>query len=121
VHTQSLTVDQSLASLHTSARGLTQTEAQRRLAEFGRNHVEEVSPENLLLRFAREFTHFFAIILWLGAALAFLAEYFDPGQGMVRLASPSSASSSSMASSPSGRNTRPSVRSRRCVSYCRSR
>ena len=37
------------------------------------------------LRFAREFTHFFAIILWLGAALAFFAEYFDPGQGMARL------------------------------------
>jgi calcium-translocating P-type ATPase len=85
VHTQSLTVEQSLASLHTSACGLTQTEAQRRLAEFGPNHVEEVGRESLLLRFAREFTHFFAIILWLGAALAFLAEYFDPGQGMVRL------------------------------------
>jgi calcium-translocating P-type ATPase len=39
----------------------------------------------LLLRFAREFTHFFAIILWIGAALAFLAESFDPGQGMARL------------------------------------
>jgi hypothetical protein len=60
-------------------------EAQRRLAEFGPNHVEEVGRESLLLRFAREFTHFFAIILWVGAALAFLAEYFDPGQGMARL------------------------------------
>jgi len=85
VYIQSLTAEQSLASLHTSVHGLTGTEAQRRLAEFGPNHVEEVSRENLLLRFAREFTHFFAIILWLGAALAFLAEYFDPGQGMARL------------------------------------
>ena len=41
--------------------------------------------EHLLLRFAREFTHFFALILWLGAALAFFAESFDPGQGMARL------------------------------------
>ena len=85
MHIQSLTAEQSLASLHTSALGLTQAEVQRRLAEFGRNHVEEVGREPLLLRFAREFTHFFAIILWLGAALAFLAEYFEPGQGMVRL------------------------------------
>ena len=85
MHNQSLTAEQSLASLHTSAQGLTSAEAQRRLAEFGPNHVEEVQRESLLLRFAREFTHFFAIILWLGAALAFLAEYFDPGQGMVRL------------------------------------
>jgi magnesium-transporting ATPase (P-type) len=85
VHIQSLTAEQSLASLHTSAVGLASAEAQRRLAEFGPNHVEEVRRERLLLRFAREFTHFFAIILWVGAALAFLAEYFDPGQGMARL------------------------------------
>ena len=80
MHIQSLTAAQSLASLHTSAAGLTASEAQRRLAEFGPNHVEELGRESLLLRFAREFTHFFAIILWLGAALAFLAEHFDPGQ-----------------------------------------
>ncbi len=39
----------------------------RRLMEFGPNHVEEVAREHLLLGFAREFTHFFAIILWIGA------------------------------------------------------
>ena len=85
MHIQSLTAEQSLASLHTAATGLTAAEARRRLAEFGPNHVEEVARESLLLRFAREFTHFFAIILWLGAALAFFAEYSDPGQGMARL------------------------------------
>lgn len=85
MHIQSLTAEQSLASLHTSVAGLTGSEAARRQAEFGPNHVEEVRRENLLLGFAREFTHFFAIILWLGAALAFFAEYFDPGQGMARL------------------------------------
>ncbi|MFZ3041067.1 MAG: cation-transporting P-type ATPase [Thiobacillus sp.] len=85
MHIQSLTPEQSLASLHTAITGLTAAEAERRLMEFGPNHVEEVGHERLLLRFAREFTHFFAIILWVGAALAFLAEYFDPGQGMVRL------------------------------------
>ena len=85
VHIQSLTAEQSLASLHTSAAGLTASEAERRRSEFGPNHVEEVRRESLLLAFAREFTHFFAIILWMGAALAFFAEYFDPGQGMARL------------------------------------
>ncbi len=85
MHIQTLTVEQSFASLHTSAAGLTASEARRRLAEFGPNRVEEVRRESLLLRFAREFTHFFAVILWLGAALAFSAEYFEPGQGMARL------------------------------------
>ncbi|HRK79630.1 MAG TPA: cation-transporting P-type ATPase, partial [Thiobacillus sp.] len=85
MHIQTLTVEQSFASLHTSAAGLTASEARRRLAEFGPNRVEKVRRESLLLRFAREFTHFFAVILWLGAALAFFAEYFQPGQGMARL------------------------------------
>lgn len=74
MHIQSLTAEQSLASLHTPVAGLTAVEVQRRLAEFGPNHLEEVGREHLLLRFAREFTHFFALILWLGAALAFFAE-----------------------------------------------
>ncbi len=85
MHIHRLTADEALSSLKTSPAGLLQAEAARRLAEFGPNHVEEVGREHLLLGFAREFTHFFAIILWAGAALAFLAEHFDPGQGMARL------------------------------------
>jgi calcium-translocating P-type ATPase len=85
VHIHGLSAEQSLASLKTTAAGLAAAEAARRLVEFGPNHVEEVAHEHLLLAFAREFTHFFAIILWIGAALAFLADYFDPGQGMGRL------------------------------------
>jgi sodium/potassium-transporting ATPase subunit alpha len=37
------------------------------------------------LRFLKEFAHFFALILWLAAALAFLAEWIDPGQGMAKI------------------------------------
>ncbi|MDP3512206.1 MAG: cation-transporting P-type ATPase [Sulfuritalea sp.] len=85
MHIHGLDTEQALASLKTTAAGLTAAEAARRLAEFGPNHVEEVAREHLLLGFAREFTHFFAIILWIGAALAFFADYFDPGQGMGRL------------------------------------
>ncbi|MEF8709038.1 MAG: cation-transporting P-type ATPase [Candidatus Accumulibacter propinquus] len=81
----SLTVEQALASLKTSAAGLSSGEATRRLEEFGPNLLEEVEQQHLLLRFAQEFTHFFAMILWIGAGLSFVAEYFDPGQGMARL------------------------------------
>ena len=80
-----LTAEETLASLKTPPDGLTAAVAARRLTEFGPNHIEEVGRESLLLRFLREFTHFFAIILWVGAALAFLAEAFASGQGMARL------------------------------------
>jgi calcium-translocating P-type ATPase len=85
VRIYSLSSEQALASLKSTAAGLTTKEAARRLLEFGPNHVEEVSHESLLLTFAREFTHFFAIILWIGAGLAFFAESVQPGQGMARL------------------------------------
>jgi calcium-translocating P-type ATPase len=85
MHIHNLDTEQALASLNTTAAGLAPAEAARRLAEYGPNHVEEVRREHLLLSFAREFTHFFAIILWFGAGLAFLANHFDPGQGMASL------------------------------------
>ncbi len=80
-----LTATQALASLKTGANGLPDAQAVRRLAEFGPNHIEEVGKESLLVSFAREFTHFFAVILWIGATLAFIAEHYGPGQGMGRL------------------------------------
>ena len=85
MHIHKLTTEQALESLKTSRAGLARDEAARRLGEYGANHVEEVASEHLLLRFAREFTHFFALILWAGAALAFVAEHFEPGEGMASL------------------------------------
>jgi len=79
---QQLTVDQALASLSSTASGLATAEATRRLAEFGPNQMEEVRGERLALRFAREFVHFFALILWVAAGLAFYAEFHQPGEGM---------------------------------------
>jgi len=66
--------------------GLSEAEARHRLQEFGPNRVEAAPREPLWLTLAREFTHFFALILWLAAALALVAERFDPGQGMLELA-----------------------------------
>jgi calcium-translocating P-type ATPase len=80
-----LTVDEALASLRSSELGLDSAEAARRLTEYGPNRVEEIRGEPLALRFAREFTHFFAFVLWLAAGLAFLAEHYDPGKGMATL------------------------------------
>jgi sodium/potassium-transporting ATPase subunit alpha len=80
-----LTVAEAFASLRSTERGLDSAEAARRFAEYGPNRVEEIRGEPLALRFAREFTHFFAFILWLAAGLAFLAEHYDPGKGMATL------------------------------------
>lgn len=80
-----LPVERVLVSLKTAADGLSVAEAARRLAEFGPNRVEEVGREPVLLRLAREFTHFLALVLWVAAALAFVADQLQPGAGMNRL------------------------------------
>lgn len=80
-----LSSDEALNSLKTSLNGLSAGEAKRRLSEFGPNQVESIKKENMLLRFLKGFTHFFAIILWVAAGLAFLAELNQPGGGMATL------------------------------------
>lgn len=81
-----LSVEAALASLRTGAQGLTSAEAARRLDEFGPNRIERVSRVPLALRLAHEFTHFFAIVLWAAALLAFITDVRAPGQGMRALA-----------------------------------
>jgi calcium-translocating P-type ATPase len=80
-----LAAEQALASLHSAREGLSSSEAARRLAEYGPNEVEEVGREALWTRAARQFTHFFALILLLASGLAFFAETHDPGRGMAIL------------------------------------
>jgi sodium/potassium-transporting ATPase subunit alpha len=80
-----LSAADALASVHSSAQGLSSTEAARRLREYGPNRVEEPARASLPLRFGHELTRLFSVVLWVAAALAFLAEWSAPGQGMARL------------------------------------
>lgn len=72
----------ALASLRSSLAGLAAAEVGRRQREYGANRVEEVARQPLWRALLGEFTHFFALILWLAAALAFTAEAWQPGGGM---------------------------------------
>ncbi len=77
-----LTVDEALHSLRSGPEGLAESEVRRSLAEFGPNRVEQLRRESLVLRFLKGFAHFFALILWVAAGLAFVAEFSEPGKGM---------------------------------------
>jgi sodium/potassium-transporting ATPase subunit alpha len=80
-----LTKDEVLRHLLTSEGGLTEEESQKRFLEFGPNEIREVRKTSLSIRFLGQFTHFLAILLWIGAGLAFLSEYLHPGEGMLTL------------------------------------
>jgi sodium/potassium-transporting ATPase subunit alpha len=80
-----LSVDEALKSVGSSAEGLFSAEALRRLHEYGPNRIEKVARRHPALRLLREFIRFFSVILWIAAALAFIAEWYDPGQGMAHV------------------------------------
>lgn len=82
---QQLDIPAVLASLSSSVYGLSASEAERRLRECGENRVQGIRREPWWLRFLRELTHFFAIIMWLAAALAFFADWHAPHEGMAKV------------------------------------
>jgi calcium-translocating P-type ATPase len=68
-----LPADDVLALLGTRAGGLGAGEAQRRLAACGPNLLERVRRQPLALRLLQQLVSFFAVLLWIGGALALLA------------------------------------------------
>jgi calcium-translocating P-type ATPase len=80
-----LSAEQALTSLKSRPEGLVNKEVDDRLKEYGLNKIDEVPRESMLLRFIKEFVHFFALILWIAAGLAFFAEYKQPDGGMAIL------------------------------------
>ena len=82
---QRLEVHDALHSLRSGPQGLSTSEAARRLQEYGLNLVQEIRGQPVAFRFLAQFTHFFALILWVAAVLAFIAEHNQPGGGMATL------------------------------------
>ena len=68
----------ALKRLDTTTRGLTESEARQRLAQFGPNVLTKPQQGSLVRGIVRQFTHFLAILLWIAAGLSFLGNYFNP-------------------------------------------
>ncbi len=75
-------IERLYTQLRSNAQGLGSAEAEQRLRQHGPNRLEEVAKRSLFSRLLAEFTHFFALMLWVAAGLAFFAEWNEPGQGM---------------------------------------
>ena len=81
-----LPLDAAFATIRSVPTGLSQAEAAARRLEFGPNRIERLAQTPLAVRFLRQFTHFFAALLWVAALLALIADWWLPGQGMAMLA-----------------------------------
>ncbi|MBC7246973.1 MAG: cation-transporting P-type ATPase [Actinobacteria bacterium] len=69
-----LNPEEVYSALDTTPQGLSQEEAVRRLEEYGRNEIREIKGVPLWKKLIVHFTNFFAILLWVGGALAFIAD-----------------------------------------------
>ncbi len=80
-----LSADDVLKRMESSGSGLSPSETQRRLAQYGRNVLSEPHHFSLLRGLVRHFTHFLAVLLWIAAGLSFAADFMRPGEGMATL------------------------------------
>ena len=68
------TPEELYAGLQSRPDGLTQEDAQQRLAVFGPNLLKEAKGTPLIVKFLANFTHLMAIMLWVAGIGAFLAQ-----------------------------------------------
>jgi Ca2+-transporting ATPase len=70
-------------ALDTGPQGLSEEEAQKRLATYGLNEIRSIKGTPLWRKAISHFTNFFAILLWVGAFLAFFSDQAALGYAIV--------------------------------------
>ena len=68
-----LTADRAMSALVTGPDGLSETEAAARFARYGANSLPPVRRRPWYIELTSNFVHLFAMLLWVGAALAWIA------------------------------------------------
>ncbi|MDO4668131.1 MAG: cation-translocating P-type ATPase [Streptococcus sp.] len=67
--------DEILKTLETSEQGLTSSQAQQRLEDYGRNELEEGEKKSLFMKFIEQFKDLMIIILLIAAALSVITSH----------------------------------------------
>ena len=77
-----VSIEEFCRDLSTDAEhGLSAAEARLRLGKEGPNALVQRRQQPEWLKFLRQLTNLFAVLLWCGAGLSLVAEYLTPGQG----------------------------------------
>lgn len=86
MHIEKLEVEEVYRRLYTAPTGLDMAQVEKRRRAHGPNEVEQAEEEPLWRVFLGEFTHFFALVLWMAVGLSLFAAWRQPGEGMGTLA-----------------------------------
>ena len=76
-----ITLEEFYERVGSPKKGLSSKDADERRAKYGYNILEAKKNAPLIVQFLKEFTNFFALLLIVGACLAFFAEHLSPGEG----------------------------------------
>ena len=80
-------IEEFIRRLHSHAeQGLSRAEAAARLKRDGPNSLTPRKQTPEFVKFLRQLTNLFALLLWCGAALSLVSEYVAPGQGSLAIA-----------------------------------
>jgi len=69
--------------LDTRDTGLTETEVRERLEIYGKNKLQSIRSGSLFRKFLTNFTNLLALLMWVGAAFAFLSEMPEVGWAII--------------------------------------
>jgi sodium/potassium-transporting ATPase subunit alpha len=73
--------EELLYKFRTSQNGLNSDEISKRQNEFGPNIIEQKKKKNYIKEYFKQYIEFFPILLEIAGVLAFIAEYYQPGEG----------------------------------------
>ncbi|MDI6815916.1 MAG: cation-transporting P-type ATPase [Actinomycetota bacterium] len=80
---QRLSNTEVYTSLDSEPRGLSDREANLRLERYGPNEIREIKGPPLINKFLANFYHLFAVLLWVGAGLSFVAGLPELGWAII--------------------------------------
>ena len=78
-----LDVEEVYKVLDTGPQGLSEDESQKRLATYGLNEIRSIKGTPLWKKAISHFTNFFAILLWVGAIMAFFSNQAALGYAII--------------------------------------
>ena len=80
-----MSVSELLLAFGSSVEGLNEEEVQRRQLQHGFNTLPKVPSIPLYRKLAAQFTHFFALLLWVAAIISFITGWIDPPSHMLSI------------------------------------
>lgn len=78
-----ITLPELLSAFGSSEEGLSDDVVRRRHSQYGLNVLPKIPPKPWYSKLAAQFTHFFALLLWIAAGISFGVAWFDPASNML--------------------------------------